>query len=241
MFDAVKAELLRSVSGVAMLGVASFVLLLPALMVSVGPPLDGLRDLDDGAATKTVFGLIASAGIAAMYLGSYSVTREYHYRSMPRSLAIASLRRVLLAKTVASALAAAGLSVIGLVVWAIVTSMLLQAYGRELVLGDAFWRIATSTLFVAVCGAAIGVGVGWLVKNYYVASGIVLLIPTMIEAPLLLNAPAVERYLPVGAIAGTAALPVEGLLPGWGSAAVLLGWALAVTVLAAVIVRRREH
>ena len=241
MRDLLRSEVLRSVSGLAMLGIASFVILIPALMVNVGPPLEGLRAIDDALATRTVFGLIASSAIVAMYLGSYSVSREYYYGSMARSLVMASTRRVFISKTLASVIASLALCVVGIAIWSIVTVVLLRSFGREPLFDGPFWRIVWGSLFASACGGAIGVAVGWLVRNYYAASGIVLLLPLMIEAPLLFNLPEVERYLPVGAIAGLAALPLDGLLPWWASGLVLLGWSVAATAAAALVVRRREH
>jgi len=239
--DFLRGELLRSVSGLAMLGVASFVVLIPVLMINVGPPLEGLREVDDALATRMIFGLIASSAIVAMYLGSYSVSREYYYASMPRSFVMASASRVFVSKALASALASVGLSVLGLAIWAVVTSVLLRSYGREPQFDGPFWAIVLGSLFASICGSAIGVAVGWLFKNYYAVSGIVLLLPIMVEVPLLFNLPAVERFLPVGAIAGVATLPVDGLLPWWASGLVLLGWAVATMTAAVVVVRRREH
>ncbi|MDF2507485.1 MAG: hypothetical protein K0Q52_1344 [Microbacterium sp.] len=241
MSDVLKSELLRSISGLAMLGVSSFVILIPALMLTMGPPLDGVRELDDGMATRMVFGLIASIGITAMYLGSYSVSREFYYRSMPRTIVIGSLRRVFLAKLLSSMTTSIGLCVVGVALWAGVTSLALAAYGRHLRLDGAFWGIVAGSIFVAAAGAVIGASLGWIFRNYYVVSAVVLLLPTMIELPLLFTVPAVERFFPVGAFAGVTGAPIEGLLSVGASCAVLLGWAAAVTALAVVVVQRRER
>lgn len=240
MPDVLKSELLRSFSGFAMLGVASFVILIPSLMLTVGPPVDGLRQLDDGPATRIVFGLIASIGVVAMYLGSYAVSREHYYRSMSRSLVITSLRRVFLSKLVASAITSVLLCLLGAAIWAVVTGVVLAFHGRQLQVDGAFWAILLGSLFAATSGAAIGVSLGWVVRNYYAVSGVVLLIPLMIELPLLFTVPQLERFLPVGAFAGVTGAPIDGLLPWWGSALVLAGWAVATAVLAVVTVRRRE-
>lgn len=241
MSDFLRSELLRGVSGFAMLGIFSFTLLIPALMVTVGPSLDGLTDLDDGNATRIVFGLFAAIGITAMYLGSYSVSREYYYHSMSRSLVIGSIRRVLLAKLLASAVTAVVLCLVGAAIWAAASAVLLSSVGRSLQIDGAFWGIVGGSVFAAIFGSAIGVSLGWVIKGYYAVSAIVLLVPIMIELPLLFNVPAVERYLPVGAFAGVTGAPVDGLLPWWGSALVLLGWSAVTVVLAVGAVRRREH
>ncbi|WP_435746682.1 hypothetical protein [Microbacterium sp. PMB16] len=241
MSDVLKSELLRSFSGLAMLGVASFALLIPSLMLTVGPPVEGVRQLDDGTATRIVFGLIASIGVVAMYLGSYSVSREHYYRSMPRSLVITSVRRVLVSKLAASAITSVLLCVLGGAIWAGVSAVVLAWHGRQLQLDAAFWAILLGSLFAAVCGAAIGTSLGWVVRNYYAVSGVVLLIPLMIELPLLFTLPMVERFLPVGAFAGVTGAPIDGLLPWWGSALVLVAWVAGTAALAVVIVRRRER
>lgn len=237
--DVLKSELLRSVSGLALLGVGSFVILIPALILTVGPPLDGLREVDDGTATRIVFGLIASSGIVAMYLGSYTVSREFYYRSMSRTIVIGSLRRVFLAKMVSSAVSSVALAITGAAVWAAISAGVLSAYGRVLQPDVAFWSVAAGSAFASACGALIGTSLGWIVQNYYAVSAVVLLIPTMIELPLLFSAPQVERFFPVGAFAGVTGAPIEGLLPWWASGIVLLGWVAVATALAAVVTRRR--
>lgn len=241
MSDALKSELLRTFSGWPTLGIASFALLIPVLMLTVGPPLEGMRHLDDGSATRMVFGLLASSGIAAMYLGSYAVSREFYYRSMSRSLVILSLRRVFIAKVAAGVLASVILCLIAAASWAGVSAAVLAANGRQLQVDAAFWGIITGSVFAAACGAAIGVALGWVVRNYYAVSGLVLLVPLMIELPLLFTAPAVERFLPVGAFAGVTAAPVDGVLTWWASGLVLLGWVAAAVALAVLVVRRRER
>lgn len=240
MSDVLRSELLRSASGLAMLAVASFTLLIPALMLTVGPPLEGLRAVDDETATRIVFGLLATSGIAAMYLGSYALSREHYYRSLTRSLVITSVRRVFLAKLAASVVTAVVLCLVGAVVWAGIAAVVLGAHGRQLQVDAAFWAIVAGSALAAACGAVIGVSLGWIVPNYYAVSGIVLLVPLMVELPLLFNVPEVERFLPVGAFAGVTDAPVDGLLPVWGSALVLLGWAVVSAALAAIVVRRRE-
>ena len=241
MSDVLRSELVRSISGLAMLGVASFVILIPALMLTMGPPLDGVRALDDGMATRMVFGLIASIGITAMYLGSYSVSREFYYRSMSRTIVIGSLRRVFLAKLLSSVATSIVLCMGGAVIWAGVTSLALAAYGRHLQVDGGFWGIVWGSIFASVTGAVIGSSLGWIFRNYYVVSAVVLLLPTMIEMPLLFTVPDVERFLPVGAFAGVTGAPIEGLLSVGASSVVLLGWAAAVTALAVAVVRRRER
>ncbi|MGH3690380.1 MAG: hypothetical protein ACRDT7_09505 [Microbacterium sp.] len=241
MSDVLKSELLRSVSGLAMLGVGSFVILIPALILTMGPPLDGLREIDDDMATRMVFGLIASIGIVAMYLGSYSVSREFYYRSMSRTIVIGSLRRVFVAKLVSSVATSIALGLAGAAVWAVVTGVVLTAHDRDLQPSAAFWGIVGGSMLAAGCGAVIGTSLGWVVQNYYAVSAIVLLVPTMIELPLLFTVPDVERFLPVGAFAGVTGAPIEGLLPWWASGVVLLVWAAGATVLAIMVVRRRER
>lgn len=240
MSEVLKSEFLRSISGFAMLGVASFVILIPGLALSVGPPLDGLRALDDGMATRMVFGLIASVGIVAMYLGSYAVSREFYYHSMPRTVVISSLRKVFAAKLISSAVTSAGLCLVGVVIWAGVTAVVLATNGRQALIDGAWWTIVGGSLLAAVCGGVIGAAAGWIVRNYYAVSGLVLMVPLMIELPLLFSAPEVERFLPVGAFAGVTGAPIDGLLPWWGSAIVLFAWTVGSAALAAVVVRRRD-
>ncbi|MBO9625498.1 MAG: hypothetical protein J7484_03885 [Microbacterium sp.] len=240
MRDFVRSELLRSLSGTAMLAIASFTILIPALMLGVAPSLEGLRNVDDETATRIVFGLIASIGIVAMYLGSYVVSREHYYRSMTRSLVIGSRGRVFTAKLIAAAVTSTGLCIIGAGIWAIVSAFVLSAHGRQLQLGGAFWAIVVGAAICAICGSAIGVALGWIVREYYSVTAIVLLVPLMLELPLLLNLSILERFLPVGLFAGVTDAPIEGVLPSWLSALVLLGWSVVTVSTAWLVLRGRE-
>lgn len=241
MPDFLRSELRRCFSGYAMLVIAAFAILLPSMALGLGPSLDGLRAIDDTLATRIVFGLIASAGIMAMYAGSFSVSREYYYRSIERSFVMGSRRRVFVAKFGASMLTTVLIAVVAMVLWAAVTAVLLGVNGRQLDVGPAFWGIAGGTVLIVVLASVLGVAVGWILRNYYLTTAVVLLIPTMIESPLLFSAPEIERFLPLGAFAGLTGAPIDGLLPWWGSALVLLGWSTAAVIGAVIAVRRREQ
>ncbi|MEU3571870.1 hypothetical protein AB0E96_26090 [Kitasatospora sp. NPDC036755] len=240
MRDALKAELLKTRSGYAMLGVFGYAVLCPVLLLWSGPSLSALGDRTDEAATHLVFGLVAASTIAGMFLGSYVVTREYYYKSILRSLLLQGRRNVFAAKVLASAAGGALCGLLGVACWTAVTWFALRSEGRHLTLDPTTWGIGLGTVLGGALAGIWGAAVGWIVRSYYLAMTLVLVLPMVVELPLLLNAPAVERFLPGGALAGLARVPVDGLFPAPVSAAVMVAWTAAALVTARRLVRRRE-
>lgn len=240
MLNLLKSELLRVFSGYATLGIASFVVVVPALLVTMGPSLDGLTALSDAGASHAFYGVSLSTALVGAYLGTYSVTREFYYRSMSRSLVVGSLRQVFVAKVVAVAVGSAALCLLGTTIWALVSSLVLPRHGREFTFDSGVWAVVSASLFGSLAGSALGVGLGWVIRNYYATTAIVLLVPLVVELPLLTTAPAVERFLPVGALVGSASLGVEGMLPWWAGALVVVGWASLLVLAGTVAAQRRE-
>src|SRR6266571_5030013 len=113
----------------------------------------------------------------------------------------------------------------------------------ELSTGDT-WRIVAGGVAVNLAFAAIGVGLGALVRNVVAAVAAALAWIALIEgiAGQLLGS-GLARWMPFSAseaLGGTSMLGSARLLPQWGGALVLLGYAAAFAVAAAVTTLNRD-
>ncbi|MFF1945961.1 hypothetical protein ACFVWF_27875 [Rhodococcus qingshengii] len=234
-----KSEALRSVSGWATLGTASFVLVIPVFLAGFGTQMEGFDRLDDEAMTRVLFGVCASAAVVALFHGGYAVSRENYYCSTDRSLVIAGFRNLFVAKAVASAFSAVLLGVGALVVSAVVTAIIVLLNGGAVAVTSALAMTAAGALVACAVCAVIGVATGWIFGDYYTTMTVTFLLPLVVELPLLMIVPSVERFLPIGAVAGLANIPVAELFPWWVSGLILVGWMLAAVGTAVAIQRRR--
>ncbi|MEW1660657.1 hypothetical protein [Streptomyces sp. NPDC093707] len=240
MSEALRAELLKTRSGSAMIIMFGYAITLPGLLLYGGSSIGELRPLDDHTATHAVFALAASCTIAAMFLGSYIVTREYYYKSILRSMLMHGRSRVFLSKATAAATGGALAGALGTAVWLAGSWAVLRSQGRTFTPDPHIWQSATGILLGSALAGLWGAAIGWILRGYYVTTVVVMILPLTVELPLLLNATAVEKWLPGGALAGLAQVPVDGLLPVPASALVLAAWTSAATIVAGRLLRRRE-
>ncbi|SOE01717.1 hypothetical protein SAMN06295924_10112 [Rathayibacter rathayi NCPPB 2980 = VKM Ac-1601] len=240
MLNAIRSETLRSISGLAFLAVLAFAVMIPALLLNSLVGSDVLKALPAPDASARVFSITASSFVVSMFVGSYSVTREYYYGSLDRSRVLFSPRRLFWAKVIASVLTSVALAAVLGVAWVAVSVWLMSEQGVDFIYSFAITRIFVGSLVASALGAIIGHGVGWAVRNYYVACALVLAIPLAAELPLLLNAPDVEKFLPSGAAAGVTNVAGLDVLPVVAAFAVSLLWAAGATVLGLILATRRQ-
>jgi hypothetical protein len=217
-------------------GCAVAVALLVVILATTVAPIEevGLR------------GLLLSnpGGIFIWLLGAIGITGEWRHRTIASSVLAAPDRaRLLTAKTLAYALA-------GVVVALVVTASMMLA-GTLIVssrggatlglvgLADVLWR----NLVVAGLLAALGVGVGALLRHQVVTVTALLLLGFVIEPLLLPLIPEVMRFGPTvgapGAILGSQFPGIALLEPGF-AVAVSVVWATATLASAAAVLRRRD-
>lgn len=240
MREAIRAETLRSVSGLSILPVYLIALLMPAFVLfSDGSRFD-FTALDSAASTFRLLEPLAWSVISAAFVGAYAVTREYYYGSMDRTLTAVGFRRAFAGKLVAGVLVAVALSVCVFVVWSVAMAVVLARNGMAFDLFPDAWRIYAGALAGAVLGAVVGGAIGWITRNYYLAAAIVLVLPMAVELALLRTAPEVARFSPGLAIA---ALGVPGyqdrLLDFAPALGVGMAWTLGLVAIAWYVGRRR--
>lgn len=233
MRNAIRSEALRAVSGLSVLPVYLVALLMPVfVLVSDGSRFE-FAGVDPGTATARLLEPLAWSVVSAAFVGAYSVTREYYYGSMERTLTGVGFRRAFGGKLVAAVLAAVALSVCIFVLWTGGISVILIRNGLALALTPESWQLYAGALAGTVLGALIGVSVGWITRNYYLTAGIVLIFPMVVELALVRTAPEVAKFSPGLALAALGVPGYQGRLLEFAPAlGVGLVWAAALVVIA---------
>ncbi|MWV29907.1 hypothetical protein [Rathayibacter iranicus] len=183
---------------------------------------------------------MASMFVVSMFVGSYSITREYFYESLDRSRVLLTLKKLFWAKVIASVLTSIALTAVFGTAWIAVSVWIMNSQGLTFTFSFVVVKIFVGSLAVSAIGAVIGHGVGWAVRNYYVACALVMAVPLAAELPLLVNAPGVERFLPSGAAAGVANVIGLDVLPALAALAVSVSWAAGATAVGLTLASRRQ-
>ncbi len=238
MTGLLQGELIKLRTTRTALGFAAVTLLLMLLAVLLGTLAGDPTTLDDKRSTLSMGSIIA---FVLIIFGAVGATGEHRHGTITSALLIAPDRiRVTAAKL--AAYAAAG-ALVGLVV-----QLLAIAIGLPLLSGEPGPDLSGSDLLgivagtVVACGlcAAIGVGVGALLRNQ-VATVVIALVYLFIIEPLISGfVPEAYAYLIGGASSAVAGGDVEDGLAPVVAGVVLLGWALLFSAVAVVADRNRD-
>jgi ABC-2 type transport system permease protein len=166
------------------------------------------QDLRDRQGQLKVFGLGTTFGmIFGSLLGALSITNEMrHGMIRPTFLATPNRARVLAAKVTASLIAGAALGLLAEAMAVSVGSVGLAARGISIAAsGGGFGQLLVGGAVAAALWAAIGVGVGAIVRNQVGASVGLVVWLLFIEMTVIGSIPEVGKFLPGasgGALAG---------------------------------------
>ncbi|NQX14957.1 hypothetical protein [Rathayibacter sp. VKM Ac-2857] len=236
MSAALRAELLRAVTGSAGAAVLAFALLVPLAVLAIAPHSSAPTD-----PTAAVYSACGASFVTAMFWGSYGVTREFYYGSLGRSLVVTRLVDLFRAKALAAAMTSLALGAVTSTAWIAVTAIVVRSSGESFTPSVDMLPVALGSTVSSALGGVLGSAAGWITRNYYAACGLVLAVPFAVELPLLSAAPEIERLLPAGALAGITASETLALLPPAAALGVAVGWcAIATTAAWFVTVRRSE-
>jgi len=183
--------------------------------------------------------------LIASLLGALSITGEIRHGTIrPTFLATPRRTRVVLAKIAASALAGVALGLLAEVLTAALESAGLAIRGIhiELDAGD-FAQLLAGGAAAAALWAAIGVGVGALVRNQ-TGTGVALCVwLLLIETSLVGNVPSVGKFTPgasAGAMAGAIQTQTAANLVAPAVGALLLSAYVAVAAVAGAVATARR-
>ncbi len=232
-------------------GFAVLIALVSGLSQGDGPPAPGL---DDPAVVRGVY----TAGLGTAYLfalafGIISMAGEYRHKTMTATMLAAPRRTtVVLAKLVAVTVVGLGYGVAAIAGGVAAGALVIVIRNGELFLTSEGVPSALLLSVVAIAlWAVLGLGVGTLIRNQVAALLIAVGVAWIAEpiAAFALNAAGagrVAQYLPSQATSAIVSPSTAGagidinLLPWWGGALVLLGYAVVAGALGALITLRRD-
>jgi hypothetical protein len=234
---------LRTVRLPLLLALAAVVLtLVSALQPVIQAGRQGTASIGTAGAMLAVLGSTGRGPLLALVFGVLLVSAEYHHATItPVLLQTPARGRLLAAKAMVGALGGMGLGVLGLGT-SLGVGALSGAVRSDLLNGDVVWRVV-GLLLAHPAYALIGVGIGALLARSQAVAVLVPLTWLLVGEHLVVSA--LNRHLLPWSLSGaTAALANAGdvadVLPVWGGAAVLFGFAFLITALGALRITRAD-
>ncbi|MBK0422451.1 hypothetical protein JD292_10245 [Leucobacter sp. CSA2] len=156
MRRAVAAELLRAVSGFSFIAAALYFFLIPFFVLTQTSGFDGLSGVSSVEASHAFFRPAGSISIATASIAASSVTREFYYESIDRSLILNGKRQLLLAKVAATAIVGAGMSLFLLAAWSAIGLIWLRNPGLSLVFDEVTLEVGLGMVSASLPAVAFG-------------------------------------------------------------------------------------
>ena len=226
----------------------------PWLLLAAGPLLvvagvTGLvqsgGDVHDPAIQAKALAHVALAALFTLILGVFAVAGEYRHGTVTDTfLSTPGRGRVVAAKLAVYGAAGAVAGLVSAAVAVVVTAAWWAAKGGSFHLSAGSLRILAGGVAVNIAFAAIGVGVGALLRNLALAIAAVLAWIALVEGVAgQLAGAGLARWLPFSASEALGRVTMIGParpLPQWGGGLVLAGYAIAFAAAAMVTTLRRD-
>jgi ABC-type transport system involved in multi-copper enzyme maturation permease subunit len=239
-------KLLWILSGSALAWVALNVVLL----VYVVPGAAGTFDIDPLLDADYLGSIIATAGSATAFilvLGIIGMTSEYRHMTITSTfLAQPHRGRVVGAKALTFAIVGAVLGIASVVTSTVLLFLLLLGQERADIPMSRIVTVLLGVMLGMALYAIVGVAVGALIKNQIAATVLALLWVFLAEPLLSFALPAWGKWMPGGALNAAMDVRFDGqlqqtdLLPVWGGALLLLGYAAVLSAIALATTTRRD-
>ncbi|NAS20375.1 ABC transporter permease subunit [Herbidospora sp. NEAU-GS84] len=192
----------------------------------------------------------ANGNIFTMILGIVLMTGEYRYQTITGTFLTTPKRgRVIAAKLGAGVIIGAFFAVVSLLFTAVVAvTAVLIGGGTVDLTANRIPQLAVGVLATMILYALFGIGLGALVRNQ-VAALIGGVVWAFVIESILSSFPALQavgKWLPGGAAQALMSIDFDtglgesNLLPAWGGALVLIGYALLFAVIANLTTTRRD-
>lgn len=242
MIAQTRAELLKIRSTRTTIGLVLGMLALVVLFAL----LSGLLTRTDDLVTKEdqlgLLGVGSLAGVFSALAGIMLVTSEYRYGTIRPTFLFSPRRsRVLASKLAAGLLAGFVFSVVGGLLGFGIGYAALSGRGVAFALsGGDVALLALGTIGGGAIWGAIGVGLGAIVRNQVGSIISLLAWGFVVENLLFAFVSSVGRFGPVHAQDAFTGLTASHLLPAAAGGAVLVGWAIALALLGALVTARRD-
>lgn len=221
-------------------------LLLVAMQVIVVIGAAGLLANGNDTPSALAAGAAAHVGLASIFplvLGIMAVAAEFRHRTITDTyLATPSRSKVIGAKLGVYTVAGAVMGVVGSLTALTTTAIWLAASGEATNWADTeLWRTLGGATVWNAAFAAIGVGVGALIRNLAAAIAAALAWAALVEGLIgQLIGTDLSRWLPFAAGGALGRLRALDGLPQWGGAVVLAGYAILFAILALTTSVRRD-
>jgi ABC-2 type transport system permease protein len=203
----------------------------------------GAASLESSEGLRNVLSAASAGSLLVLLVGISLVTGEFRHNTVTTTFLVTPRRgRVLAAKLGAGAVVGVGVAVAASLLTLAVGLPWLAARNVDVSLGVDVGAPLLGGLVSTVLAAVSGVGLGALMRNQTLAITVVLVWTSVVDALLVGFLPSIGRWLPGGAasaLAGTATAE-GGLLPFWGAALLLAGYALAFATAGTRLVARRD-
>jgi ABC-2 type transport system permease protein len=250
MKNLIHAELLklrttRMIYGLALAAVAFAAINVVSAIASAGKS-GGSPALGTGEGIRNVMSSGSSGAIIALIIGILIMAGEFRHSTVTSTFLVSPKRgRVVGAKIVASAMVGAGIAIVAAALTlAISIPWLASKHVHPQFFSHNVGVVLLGGIAATAIYAAVGVGLGSLIRNQMAAVIVALAWVLVVEALLVAFVPEVGRWIPGGAAAALTGVANRaasgGLLPMWAGALLLVGYGLVFAVSGARFTMRRD-